>query len=282
MMAARIRSKLFVPCSRPALFAKALAGEADAISFDLEDAVPDDGKDAARQALADVLASDAVRASGKTIIVRVNAPDTRHFAADAAVLAGAVIDMVNLPKIDDAAAVRHAAAALDDEGVPAPLLLNIESAAGLAHAAAIAAAHPRVAGLQVGLNDLFASMAIDRADPRHVHAALWSVRLASGAADCLALDGAWPHLTDDEGFRAEATLARSLGYVGKSCIHPRQVPIANAVFDDGDRLAQARRLLDAAEVAARKGHGAFTLDGRMVDRPMIEQARVLLAGDRPA
>ncbi|MBB4155531.1 citrate lyase subunit beta/citryl-CoA lyase [Sphingomonas jinjuensis] len=281
-MAARIRSKLFVPCSRPALFAKALAGEADAISFDLEDSVPEDSKETARQALADILASDLLRASGKTIIVRLNAVDTPHFAADAAVLAGAPIDLVNLPKIDNAAAVRHAAAALDGHGVDAPLLLNIESAAGVAQATTIAGAHPRVAGLQVGLNDLFASMGIDRADPRHAHAALWSVRLASGAAGCLALDGAWPDLTDDEGFRAEAALARSLGYAGKSCIHPRQVPIANAVFDDGDRLAQARRLLAAAEGAAREGRGAFTLDGRMVDRPMIDQARALLAGERPA
>lgn len=281
-MAARIRSKLFVPCSRPPLFAKALAGEADAISFDLEDAVPDDGKDAARQALAEILASDLLRASGKTIIVRVNAADTPHFAADAAALAGAPIDLVNLPKIDDAAAVLHAVDALEAHGVTAPLLLNIESATGLAQAAAIARAHPRVAGLQVGLNDLFASMGIDRADPRHVHAALWSVRLASGAAGCLALDGAWPDLTDDEGFRAEAALARSLGYAGKSCIHPRQVLVANAVFDDGDRLTEARRLLAAADIAAREGRGAFTLDGRMVDRPMIDQARALLAGERPA
>lgn len=281
-MAARFRSKLFVPCSRPALFAKALAGEADAISFDLEDAVPDDGKDAARQALAQLLASDAVRASGKILIVRVNAADTPHFAADAAVLSNAPIHLVNMPKIDNPAAVRGAAAALEAHGVTAPLLVNIESATGLANAAAIAAAHPRVAGLQVGLNDLFASMGIDRTDPRHVHAALWSVRLASGAAGCMALDGAWPDLADDEGFRAEAALARSLGYAGKSCIHPRQVPIANAVFDDRDQLTQARRLLDAADVAAREGLGAFTFDGRMVDRPMIDQARALLARERPA
>lgn len=275
-----MRSKLFVPCSRPELFAKALAGEADALSFDLEDAVPEAGKGAARQALAEVLRSDAVRASAKTIIVRVNAPATAHFVADVAALADCRIDLVNLPKAERPADIHDAVAALDQAGVTADLLVNIESARGLLGAAAIADAHPRVAGLQVGLNDLCASLGIDRHDQRHVYAALWGIRIASGAADRFAYDGAWPDIADDDGFRAEAELARGLGYRGKSCIHPRQVPIANAVFDAGDTLASARRLLVAAAEAEAEGRGAFTLDGRMIDRPAIEQARALLENAR--
>lgn len=271
-----MRSKLFVPCTRPALFAKALAGDADAISFDLEDAVPEAGKAAARTALVEALRSDAVRGSAKIIIVRVNAPGTPHFAADVAALAGCRVDLVNLPKVEAAAEVRAAVAALDEAGCATDLLVNIESARGLSNASAIAVAHPRIAGLQVGLNDLCAALGIDRRDPRHVHAALWSVRIAAGTADCFAFDGAWPDLADDEGFRREAGLARSLGYRGKSCVHPRQVPIANAAFDAGDAVAAARRLLAAATAAAAEGRGAFTLDGRMIDRPAIDQARALL------
>ena len=273
-----MRSKLFVPCSRPDLFGKALAGAADAISFDLEDAVPEGGKAAARTALADVLRSDAVRGSAKTIIVRVNALGTPHFAADVAVLAGVRVDLVNLPKVGSASVVRDAVTALRDAGVAARLLVNIESARGLAEAAGIAAAHGDVAGLQIGINDLFAAMGIARGEPRNVHAALWSMRMAAGAAGCFAYDGAWPDIADEEGFRREAEMARSLGYLGKSCIHPRQVPIANAVFDRGHAVADARRLLAAAEEAEREGRGAFTFEGRMVDRPMIDQARALVAG----
>lgn len=271
-----MRSKLFVPCSRPELFAKALAGDADAISFDLEDAVPDAGKAVARAALVDVLRSDAVRRSAKTIIVRVNARGSAHHDADLAALAGCRVDLVNLPKVEDAGSVIAVVAALDRAGVGAGLLVTIESARGQAEAAAIAGAHPRVAGLQAGLNDLFASLGVERRDPRHVHAALWTMRLGAGAAACFAYDGAWPDLTDDDGFRREAELARSLGYLGKSCVHPRQVPIANAVFDARDAVAAARRLLAAADAAAAQGRGAFTLDGRMIDRPAIEQARALL------
>jgi citrate lyase subunit beta/citryl-CoA lyase len=273
-----MRSKLFVPCARPELFAKALAGDADALSFDLEDSVPEAGKAAARDALVAVLASDAARATPKTLIVRVNAFGTTHFQADIAALSTLRVDVVNLPKIDSTEAVRAAVQC----GISQPLLLNIETASAMLNAAAIAAAHPQVAGLQVGLNDLFAATDIARTDVRAVHTALWTVRMASGAAGCFAYDGAWPDLGDMAGFRAEAEMARSLGYRGKSCIHPQQVPIANQVFDTGSALAAARRILDAAAAADAAGHGAFVVDGKMVDRPAVAQARALVAAaDRP-
>lgn len=281
-----MRSKLFVPAARPDFFAKALAGEADALSFDLEDAVPADGKAAARERLAEFLGSDARAASSKTIIVRVNAPDSPHFTADIAAIAGIGIDLVNLPKIEDAAALSVAADAVlaATRGTPLRLLVNIETPRALAAAASIAAAHPLVAGLQVGLNDLFAMLDADRGHIEHVHAVLWAVRLAAGEAGVFAYDGAWPDVDDPTGFEGEATLARSMGYLGKSCIHPRQIAPANAIFDrDGD-LAAARLLLADAAIAARDGHGAFVLDGRMIDAPAIRHARALLAaaGERPA
>ncbi|HEX7848821.1 MAG TPA: CoA ester lyase [Sphingomonas sp.] len=268
-----MRSKLFVPCSRPDFFAKALAGDADALSFDLEDAVPAKDKAAARVRLVEWLGSDAVAASNKRLIVRVNAPDTPFFADDLAALAGLRVDLVNLPKAETADRVRAVGARMDRISVAADLLVNIETAGGMSRAGAIARAHPRVMGLQAGLNDLFASLDIDRRDARHVHAALWSIRLAAGEASCITYDGAWPDLSDDDGFRAEAELARSLGCLGKSCIHPRQVAIANAVFDRGDDLARAKRLLAAAAEAETLGHGAFVFEGAMADAPAIAAAR---------
>ncbi len=268
-----MRSKLFVPAVRPELFDKALAGDADALSFDLEDSVPPDGKEAARALLGEFLRSDVAKASDKMIIVRVNGMDTPYFGDDLAALAEARIDLVNLPKCNDATELEEAAAAIGSRRV----LATIETPRGLARASRIAA-HPSVAGLQVGLNDLFATLGIDRRRVDHVHAALWTIRLGAGEAGQFAIDGAWPDIAGEAGFRAEAELARSLGYVGKSCVHPEQVAIANAVFGpDAAALDRARRIIVAAEEAAAAGRGAFTLDGEMLDRPAVEQARRLVA-----
>lgn len=280
-----MRSKLFVPGARPDFFAKALASDADAISFDLEDSVPEDGKADARARVTECVASDAARAAGKTIIVRVNGPDTPHFAADLDALAVGGVDVINLPKIDDAAAMIAAAEAVanatrtNGREQAIGLLVNIETPVALARAAEIAGAHPAVAGLQVGLNDLFAPLGITRRDPRHVHAALFAIRMAAGEAGVFAYDGAWPDVTDDAGFRAEAAMALSLGYLGKSCIHPRQVALANEAFARTATIEEARRIVTAAGEAAATGRGAFMLDGRMIDRPAIAAAEAVLAAE---
>lgn len=279
-----MRSKLFVPASRPDLFAKAAAGDADALSFDLEDAVPAEGKAAARVRLAEWLTSDAACAIRKTIIVRVNAPDTPFFIDDVTAFARDRVDLINLPKIADGAQMRGAAEAIataaraSDCTAPPRLLVTIETPRALARAAEIATAHPAVAGLQVGLNDLFAGLGIDRRRREHVHAALWAIRLAAGEAGCFAYDGAWPDIADADGFRAEADLARSLGYIGKSCIHPAQVALANAAFGvDAVTFERARRIVTEARAAEAAGRGAFALDGEMIDRPTIAQAEAILA-----
>src|ERR1700720_4736019 len=173
-----MRSKLFVPGSRPELFAKALASDADAISFDVEDSVPEDAKARAREQIADFLRS---RASGeslrtKIIIVRVNALTSRHFEGDLMAFTCPEVALLNLPKAQHAADVREAAAALERaerrNGLEQPmrLLVNIETPRALRLASELADAHPRVAGLQLGLTDLFESLRIDRQDARSVHA----------------------------------------------------------------------------------------------------------------
>lgn len=279
-----MRSKLFVPGARPELFDKALAGEADALSFDLEDSVAADGKAAARAAVAAYVRTPAVRAAAKVVIVRVNAPGTAAFEDDVAAFVDSGIALLNLPKIESAADLREALAAIAAiEGRRASdagpgILVNIETPAALARAAEIAGADARVAGLQLGLGDLFAPYGIDRIDPRNVHAAMFAVRMAAAEAGVFALDGAWPRLDDAAGFAAEAAMARALGFTGKSCIHPRQVPLANAAFGvDADELAHARRVLDAA-AAQPAGMGAFRVDGRMVDGPYLDRARALVEG----
>src|SRR6185312_5681354 len=266
-----MRSKLFVPGSRPELFAKALAGDADALSFDLEDAVAEERKAAARAAVADFIAG-AQAQTAKLFIVRTNAPDSPHFAADLAAVVRPGVSLLNLPKVESPQAVRAAVTAIETaeraNGMAQSigLLVNIETPRALAAAASIAAAHPRVAGLQLGLGDLFESDGIDRADPRNVHAAMFALRMAAAQAGVFAMDGAFAALDDDAGFREEARMARRLGFVGKSCIPPRQVGLANAVFTPSEaELAAARRIVAAAQAADAQARGAFAVDGRMID-----------------
>jgi citrate lyase subunit beta / citryl-CoA lyase len=282
-----VRSKLFVPGARPELFAKALAGDADALSFDLEDAVAEARKAEARDAVANFVAGDAVMQAAKLIIVRTNAADSPHFAADLAAVARPGVTLLNLPKIESAQALLAAVAMIEQaeraNAVERPigLLVNIETPRALADAAQIASAHPRVAGLQLGLGDLFEPHGIDRGDARNVHAAMFALRMAAAQAGVLAMDGAYAALDDDAGYREEAHMARRLGFIGKSCIHPRQVALANAAFAPSDaELAQARRIVEAAQVAHAQSRGAFVVDGRMIDLPFLKRAQALLATAR--
>ena len=284
-----MRSKLFVPGARPELFAKALAGDADALSFDLEDAVAEARKAEARVAVANFVAGDAVMQAAKLIIVRTNAADSPHFAADLAAVARPGITLLNLPKIESAQALLAAVAMIEQaeraNAVERPigLLVNIETPRALADAAQIASAHPRVAGLQLGLGDLFEPHGIDRSDARNVHAAMFALRMAAAQAGVLAMDGAYAALDDDAGYREEAHMARRLGFIGKSCIHPRQVVLANAAFAASDaELAQARRIVEAAQAAHAQSRGAFVVDGRMIDLPFLKRAQALLATARRA
>lgn len=279
-----MRSKLFVPGARPELFDKAMASPADALSFDLEDSVPESGKQAAREQVAGFLARTDIRASGKLVIVRTNGTDSPHFSADLAAMAVPGVWLLNIPKIESVAQVHEVAAALEQaeaaNGVSRPigLLINIETPRGLRLAAELAAAHPRVAGLQLGLGDLFAPNGIAR-DPANVHATLLAVKMAAAEARVFACDGAWPDVADADGFRIEAEMAQKLGFIGKSCIHPRQVALANAIFSVPEALVdEARRIVAAAHQASDQGRGAFLFEGRMIDLPFLRRAEAILAG----
>jgi citrate lyase subunit beta/citryl-CoA lyase len=282
-----MRSKLFVPGSRPELFSKALAGDADALSFDLEDSVSPGRKAEARASLRTLLADPATAASGKILIARVNALDTPYFVADVAAVVQAGLHLLNLPKAESPEDVLTAVQALEAaeraNGVTTPvrLLLNIETPRGLRQAQALAAAHPRVAGLQMGLGDLFEPLQIARGHLAAVQQVMLQIRLAAGEAGVFAYDGAYAQIQNAQGFRAEAALARQLGFLGKSCIHPSQVPLANAAFQPTEQeIAAARRVEAAADKAEAEGTGAYVVDGAMVDAPFVMRARLLLAQAR--
>lgn len=288
-----MRSKLFVPGSRPELFAKALAGQADAISIDLEDAVAPERKEEARANVAAFLRSPEALASKKLIIVRVNGLGSPYFEDDVRAVAREALGLLNLPKAESAQDVAACGAALERaeaaNGVTRPIriLANIETPRGLRLAHEIAAAGPRVAGLQLGFADLFEAHGVARRDPANVHAAMFRLRMAAAEAGVFAYDGAFPDIRDADGYLAEAAMARRLGFWGKSCIHPNQVALANRAFSpDQEELGHARRVVEAARAARDRGLAAFTVDGKMVDLPFVRRAEAVLAeapaADSPA
>jgi citrate lyase subunit beta/citryl-CoA lyase len=273
-----MRSKLFVPASRPELFEKALTSAADALSFDLEDAVAASQKPQARAHLAAFLRG-LPPATGKTIVVRVNAPGTAEFDADVAALASAPIDIINLPMTEDAGAVIEAITRIErnETAHRARFLLNIETPKALRKAADLAAAHPRVMGLQIGYADLLEPNGIARSDRDALAYIRLAVRLAAAEAGIAAYDGAFAAVKDAEGYRAECIAAKRHGFAGKSCIHPSQIATANEVFmPDADEIAWARKVVAVAVDADARGIGAYLVDGNMIDKPVVERARAVV------
>jgi citrate lyase subunit beta/citryl-CoA lyase len=278
-----VRSKLFVPGTKPQLFQKAATGEADSISFDLEDAVPFPQKSEARHAVAEYLMKEGAE-NGKVNIVRVNPVASDLFQSDVEMVIVPSLHVLNLPKVQNLDDVLTAVRALEywerKAGLAEEigLLATIESPKGVRMAHAIATAHPRMVGLQIGMVDLNLSCGFESGNRAAVNAVRIATRLAASEAGIAVFDGAFVKVSDPQGFREEAQEARALGLNGKSCIHPSQVAVANEIFSPGaEEIERAVKLLAAAESAGTNGEGAFLHDGDMVDLPVIERARRVLA-----
>jgi citrate lyase subunit beta/citryl-CoA lyase len=267
------RSWLYAPGHRPDLVAKALAGDAEAVVVDLEDAVGPDAKDAARAAVPDLAAGPRSR----PLWVRMNAPDGRWGPADTAVLAGAAVDGVRVPKAADPDAVARLADRLGH-----PLHLLVESALGVERAFALATAHPLVAAVSLGEADLAADLRV--ADRAALEWARQRVVVASRAAGLPSpLAPVWTDLPDLDGLAADSRTARARGFWGRSVIHPRQVPVVHDAFTaTPDELARARGLLASLESAGARGETAYRdADGRFVDPAVVAGARTVLDRARP-
>lgn len=277
-----MRSKLFVPGSRPEFFDKALRSAADALTLDLEDAVAPEQKPAARRTISDFLGRlDA--GHGKLMTVRVNHVDHPGFLEDIDAAVSNATHYINLPKLESADEVQRAAIAISSaearKGVTQPigLLVNVETPGGLRIAHEIAAADKRVAALQFGLADLFAPLRIARRDEALAPVRM-RVKMAAAEAGIACYDTVWVDVRDTLGFERDARNALAMGFLGKSCIHPSQVAIANAVFTPTDAaIRSAQRVLEAAADPTNAGKGAFTVDGQMVDEPFFREARATVA-----
>jgi citrate lyase beta subunit len=286
------RSELAVPGSQPALFAKALASEADCVFLDLEDAVAPGDKEAARRHVVAGLLECDWRGRDKTVCVRINGIDTPYMYRDLIEVveaAGQRLDIVLVPKVGVPADVYLVDALLTQieaaRGIAHRIGIEvlIESALGLANVDLIAQASPRLEALHFGVADLAASLrartvSIGGTNPDYPgdqwHAALVRVATACRAYGLRPIDGPYGDFQDAAGYRAAARRAAALGYEGKWAIHPSQIALANEVFTPPPaEVERARRILTALDEAARLGRGAAQLDGRMIDAASARLAR---------
>ena len=309
----RNRCQLFGPGSRPAIFEKMAASEADVINLDLEDSVAPDDKPQARkniiQAIGDIDWGD------KTLSVRINGLDTPYWYRDIIEIletASDRIDQIMIPKVGNGAdiytvdALVTAIETAKGRSKPVTFEVIIESAAGIAHVEEIASASPRLAAMSLGAADFAASMGMATtgiggtqenyymhrdgekywSDPWHW--AQTAIVAACRTHGVLPVDGPFGDFSDDDGFRAQALRSATLGMVGKWAIHPKQVGLANEVFTPStEAVAEAQEILDAMEQAQKTGSGAVVYKGRLIDIASVKQAEVivnqakLIDGKRP-
>ncbi|MEZ5756012.1 MAG: L-malyl-CoA/beta-methylmalyl-CoA lyase [Paracoccaceae bacterium] len=296
------RCQLFGPGSRPAIFAKMAASEADVINLDLEDSVAPSDKAIARENIIEAISG--VDWGRKTLSVRINGLDTPWWYRDVVDLlekGGDRLDQIMIPKVgcaEDIYAVDALVTAVERAmGRTKPIAFEviIESAAGISHVEEIAAASPRLQAMSLGAADFAASMGMQttgiggtqenyymlREGAKHWsdpwHWAQAAIVAACRTHGILPVDGPFGDFSDDEGFRAQARRSATLGMVGTWAIHPKQVTLANEVFTPSEQaVAEAREILEAMEAAKARGEGATVYKGRLVDIASIKQAEVIV------
>ncbi|MDQ6774259.1 MAG: CoA ester lyase [Candidatus Dormibacteraeota bacterium] len=280
----RLRSLLFAPANRPDLVPKLPRSHPDGVILDLEDAVPPEQKERARGLAVDAVADLNATAAGLPVWIRVNPPSDPLFDPDLEALGPGVAGIL-VPKLERAEQVGQVRDRLQGRRLFGLRLIGgLESAAGVAAAADIVVAG--LDGVYFGAEDFVADVGGERTESnQEVLYARSRVALAAHVARRPALDQVVVDFRDLDRLRREAKEARALGYAGKLCIHPAQVPVVNEAFSPAPAEVERSRRLLAAHAAALAAHeGVFVFEGRMIDAPLVRQARDLLqrAGEEGA
>ena len=268
------RSYLYAPGNDPRKIEKALASEADAVVLDLEDAVAPNRKEEARESISEVLRSRPA----KPVFVRVNAPGSALAEEDIGAISGPHLSGLRLPKTESAEAVRDVAERLETLGCDAGIQCLIESALGLELAPEISRSHGRVVGISLGEADLAADLGVrDEAGLLYARSRVVATARAAGLPG--PVQSVYTNVRNTDGLRQSTEAGKKLGFLGRSAIHPAQIPAINEVFTPTEEeVAEAEGLLARLEESAGKGTGAFVLEeGRFVDKAVVESARLTLA-----
>jgi len=274
------RTMMFVPGNNPAMVKDAGIYGADSIMFDLEDSVSLPEKDAARLLVYEALQTQDY--GDAEMVVRVNGQDTPFYDNDVKAMVKAGIDVIRLPKAESAEMVQKLdadiAAAEKEFGREAGsthLMAAIESAKGVLQAANIAAASDRMIGIALSAEDYTTDMKTHRyPDGRELEFARNMVLHAARAAGVAAFDTVFTNMDDTEGFYRETEYIHQLGFDGKSLVNPRQIPMVNKVYEPTEaEIKNARNVINAIQEAKLKGSGVISMNGQMVDRPVVLRAQ---------
>ncbi len=278
------RTMLFVPGNNPGMIRDAHIYGADSIMLDLEDSVSVHEKDAARLLVYHALKSLDF---GKTeVLVRVNALNSPFGKEDLEAIVRAGPDAIRMPKTEtpqEVTEVDGIISAIEKEAGMEPgtikLFAAIESAKGVLNAPQIAVASSRLVGMALGAEDFVTDLKTTRSvDGIELLTARSLILFAARAAGIDAIDTVFSNVNDEKGFSEEVKLIKQLGFDGKSIINPRQIETVHEIFTPSkEEVAKSIRIIEASAEAEAKGSGVVSLDGRMIDRPIVERARRVLA-----
>lgn len=275
---------LFVPGSNAAMLSTSFIYQPDAFMFDLEDSVSLREKDTARLLVYHALRMPLYKET--EIYVRVNPLNTKYGPADLQAVISAGATGVRMPKTDsaeDVLAMDEAIGRVEKEcgrkAGSTRMLAAIESAEGVINAPAIAKSSPRLVGIALGAEDYVRDLRTKRsAGGTELLFARCSILQAARAAGIAAFDTVFSDAADEEGFLREAEHIKELGFDGKSLVNPRQIELLHNVYaPTAAEVAHARSVIEAAEEAEKRGLGVASLNGKMVDAPVIERARLVLS-----
>jgi len=281
-----LRSLLFVPANRERFLDKLAELGPDAVILDLEDSIPSDQKEAARQAVRALLLTE--RFSKHQLFIRVNGFASGLTTDDLAAVVNSRLAGVFLPKVEHPDQLREANRLLASAELQAgleigstTLIPTVETVRGILQAAEIASSSRRALALCFGYDDFTLDLGVSRT--REGQETLYpraQLGLAAHAAGLLAIDGPFADLGDPAGHEAECRVSRQLGFSGKQCIHPSQIEAINRAFSpSAEEVARARAIVVVYDQAAATGHGSARLGESMIDAPVVAQARRLLALD---
>jgi citrate lyase subunit beta/citryl-CoA lyase len=274
---------LFVPGNNAGMVRDAGIYKSDAVMFDLEDSVSVNEKDSARFLVFQALAS--LSYPGKEIVVRINDPKTAAGREDITAIVKTGKAAIRLPKTESAADVTDCEELIEQAERKAgiapgstPMMAAVESAAGVLNAKEIAFASKRLIGIALGAEDYVTDLRTHRS-PEGVELLFGRsmILLAARAAGIDAIDTVYSDVNNEEGLRKETTLIKQLGFDGKSIINPRQIKIIHEVFTPTEKeIKNALAVIEASREAERRSSGVISLNGRMVDKPVILRAERVL------
>ncbi len=280
-----LRTLLFVPGNNARMLEKARSLRPDALILDLEDAVPNLEKEAARKMVAAAL-EESIFGRAR-VFARINPLSCKdEFEADLDAVCAGNLHGICLPKCDGPEAVAEAGELLEARekrcGKPAgsiALIPIIESARAVINAYSIARAAPRVAAIAFGAEDFCADMGIARSkEGQELFYPRSAIAVSAKAAGCQAIDTIYAGVSDTEGLVKETSLVKQLGFTGKLIIHPAQIePVHRAFAPSDEEIAEARKIIQAFNEAEAAGSGVVVVDGKMVDKPVVLRAQRTLA-----